>query len=95
MYAIIFDFDTDSLKKEYGADVHKAYDEICEELSILGFKWNPGGIYTNNSSNDSLSAVYIAIKKLSSINWFKNSVRYIQAFKIEDFSDFTAIVKNS
>ena len=27
------------------------------------------------------------------IEWFKNSVRDIRAFKVEDWSDFTAIVK--
>lgn len=95
MYAIIFDFEIDTLKKEYRTDFHKAYDEITEELSILGFKWSPGGIYINSTPKDSLSAVYMAIQKLSSINWFKNSISYIRAFKIEDFSDFTAIVKDS
>ena len=32
--------------------------------------------------------------KLSSIIWFKNSVRDIRVFKVEDWSDFTEIVKS-
>ena len=34
-----------------------------------------------------------AIDKLKHIDWFKKSVRDIRAFKIEDWSDFTEIVK--
>lgn len=31
---------------------------------------------------------------LSEIDWFKKSVRDIRAFKVEDWSDFTDIIKN-
>jgi len=40
-----------------------------------------------------LTLVYKAINKLSNIDWFKKSVRDIRAFKVEDWSDFTDIVK--
>ena len=42
---------------------------------------------------NSLTFVYKAIDKLKHIDWFKKSVRDIRAFKIEDWSDFTEIVK--
>ena len=42
---------------------------------------------------DNLTAVYKAINALSRIEWFKNSVRDIRAFKVEDWSDFTDVVK--
>lgn len=31
--------------------------------------------------------------KLKSIDWFKNSVRDIRAFKVEDWSNFTDFMK--
>ena len=34
-----------------------------------------------------------AIQALADIEWFANSVRDIRAFKIEDWSNFTRIVK--
>ncbi|MCQ2894161.1 virulence-associated protein D [Helicobacter pylori] len=34
------------------------------------------------------------MNKLSQIEWFKKSVRGIRAFKVENFSDFTEIVKS-
>ena len=37
--------------------------------------------------------LYNAIRALSSIEWFRNSVRDIRAFKVEDWSDFTESVK--
>jgi len=42
------------------------------------------------SSYDLFSAIF-ALKKTP---WFKSSVRDIRAFKVENWSDFTAIVKN-
>lgn len=38
--------------------------------------------------------MFKAINKLSKIDWFKKSVRDIRAFKVEDWSDFTEIVKS-
>ncbi|MBO6178424.1 MAG: virulence protein [Selenomonadaceae bacterium] len=95
MYAIAFDLKIDDLKKEYGEPYNKAYDEIRQELEILGFEWTQGSVYINGSEKDSLATVYKAINKLSRIDWFKNSVRDIRAFKVEDWSDFTEIVKES
>ena len=93
MYAIAFDMKIDDLKKEYGDPYNNAYDEIRQELEELGFDWTQGSLYISRDSNDSLTSVYRAINKLSKIGWFKNSVRDIRAFKVEDWSNFTEIVK--
>lgn len=95
MYAIAFDLKIDDLKKEYGEPYNRAYDEIRQELEALGFEWTQGSVYINNSSKDSLTTVYKAINKLSGIQWFKKSVWDIRAFKVEDWSDFTEIVKEN
>ena len=93
MYAIAFDFKIDDLKREYGEPYNRAYDEIRQELESLGFEWTQGSVYINNSEKDSLTTVYKAINKLSRINWFKQSVSEIRAFKVEEWSDFTEVVK--
>ena len=93
MYAIVFDLEIDDLRKEYGDPYNKAYDEIRQELESIGFEGTQGSVYISTSEKDSLTTVYKAINKLSSITWFKNSVRDIRAFKVEDWSDFTEIVK--
>lgn len=91
MYAIAFDLKTDDLKKTYGEPYNKAYDEIRQELELLGF-YLQCGIYINISQNNGLTSVYNAISRLSRIDWFRQSVRDIRAFKVEDWSDFTEII---
>lgn len=94
MYAIAFDLNIDTLKQEYGDLYNRAYDEIRKELETLGFEWTQGSIYINHSDKDSLTTVYKAINRLSHIKWFQQSVRDISAFKVEDWSDFTEVVKS-
>lgn len=94
MYAIAFDLKIDDLKKEYGEPYNKAYDEIRQELEILGFEWTQGSLYISINEKDTLTNVYKAINKLSNIKWFKNSVRDIRSFKVEDYSNFTDIIKD-
>ncbi len=93
MYAIAFDFKTDDLKKNYGEPYNGAYDEIRQELEALGFNWTQDNLYLSSDSTNSLTTVYKAINGLSQIDWFKKSVRNIRAFKVDDWSDFTEIVK--
>jgi len=95
MYAIAFDLKIDDLKKYYGEPYNGAYDEVRQELEKIGFEWTQGSVYMSNSNKDTLTKVYKAINSLSKIEWFKRSVRDIRAFKVEDWSDFTEIVKEN
>lgn len=92
MYAISFDFNSDELKKEYG-DTSKAYNEIEKELEKFDFVWLNGSVYVNYHGKNSLAYVYKVINRLSTLYWFKKSVRDITVFKIENLSNFTPIVK--
>ncbi|KNX48507.1 endoribonuclease VapD [Helicobacter pylori] len=90
MYALAFDLKIEILKKEYGRTLYnKAYDDLRQELELLGFENTQGSVYVNYSKENTLAQVYKAINKLSQIEWFKKSVRDIRAFKVEDFSGFT------
>lgn len=93
MFAIAFDLAIDELKKEYGEPYNNAYSEIQHELENLGFEWAQESMYINADKTNDLTAVYKAINRLSHIDWFKKSVRIIRAFKVDDWSDFTEIVK--
>ncbi|MDR1939572.1 MAG: virulence protein [Clostridiales bacterium] len=94
MYAIAFDLKIEDLKKHYGEPYNNAYNEIQTELEALGFSWIQGSVYINFNAENNLTAVYKAINALSKIEWFKMSVRDIRTFKVEDWSDFTDIVKS-
>lgn len=93
MFAIAFDLPIDELKKEYGEPYNNAYSEIQNELENLGFEWAQESMYINADKSNDLTAVYKAINRLSHIDWFKKSVRIIRVFKVDDWSDFTEIVK--
>jgi virulence-associated protein VapD len=93
MYAIAFDLEIAELKKHYGEPYNNAYFEIGKELKSVGFEWTQGSVYLSMDDKSNLTSVYKAINILSNIQWFKLSVRDIRAFKVEDWSDFTEIVK--
>jgi len=40
-----------------------------------------------------MANLFLAIQSLSARAWFPNSVRDIRAFRVEQWSDFTAVVK--
>ena len=55
----------------------------------------PWMLVVSKEDKDNLATVYRAINALTKLDWFKKSVRDIRAFKVEDWSDFTAIVRES
>jgi virulence-associated protein VapD len=81
------------LKINYGVPYNRAYFEIKVLMKKHRFEWIQGSTYLTQS--DDLGDVFKAIIALSKINWFKKSVRDIRGFKVENWSDFTEIVKNS
>ena len=62
-------------------------------MDDLGFVWAQGSLYICKSEENNLTHVYKVINKLSNIRWFKDSVRNISVFKVEDWSDFMDIVR--
>jgi virulence-associated protein VapD len=41
-----------------------------------------------------MANLYRAIEALKKIEWFRKSIRDIRAFRVEDWSDFTIVIKN-
>jgi len=86
MHAIVFDMLISDLKTHYGERYHRAYSEISKIMEDNGFEWIQGNTYVTEKS---LIAVTQAMNALNKIDWFRQSVRDIRAFKIVDWSDFT------
>jgi len=93
MFAISFDLVISDLKIHYGEPYNRAYFEIKVLLENHDFEWIQGSTYITKSED--LGTLYKAIAALSKTDWFKKSVRDIRGFKVENWSDFTLIVKNS
>jgi len=92
MFAISFDMLVADLKMHYGEPYTNAYFEISVVLENFGFYRAQGSVYlTQNNDLVNLTRAMIALKD---IEWFKNSVRDIRAFKVEDWSNFTEFMKD-
>ena len=91
MYAIAFDMRITDLVNNYGEPYNNAYYEIKQVLGEYDFVNLQGSVYL--TTNTSMANLYNAIQALSNIEWFRDSVRDIRAFKVEDWSDFTESVK--
>ena len=91
MFAIAFDMDIKELRSTYGEPYNNAYYEIKILLRNYDFYNTQGSVYLTDK--DDMANLFAAIYALKKIDWFKSSVRDIRAFKVENWSDFTDIVK--
>lgn len=91
MYAIAFDMIIDDLKDNYGKPYNNSYFEIKTILREFDFFSTHGSVYL--TKNNDMANLYRAINALKAKEWFRKSVRDIRVFRVEDWSDFTAIVK--
>lgn len=91
MFAIAFDMDIKELRNTYGEPYNNAYYEIKILLRKYDFYNTQGSVYLTDK--DDMANLFAAIYALKRISWFKLSVRDIRAFKVENWSDFTQIVK--
>jgi virulence-associated protein VapD len=91
MFAISFDMVIVDLKENYGEPYNNAYYEISAILENFGFYRAQGSVYL--TEKDDMVNLTRAMIKLKSVDWFKNSVRDIRAFKVEDWSNFTDFMK--
>ena len=91
MFAIAFDVDIKELRNSYGEPYNNAYYEIKIILRKYDFFNTQGSVYLTDK--DDMANLFAAIYALKKITWFKAAVRDIRAFKVENWSDFTQIVK--
>ncbi len=91
MFAISFDMVIVDLKNNYGEPYNNAYFEIGKVLRKYHYYNTQGSVYL--SENRDMSNLFRAMTALKNINWFKDSVRDIRAFRVEDWSNFTDFMK--
>ncbi len=69
----------------------QAYSDIRITLSGQGFDWVQGRLYV--SRDEDLAKLFSAVMALKALPWFPPSVRDIRAFRVEQWSDFTGLIK--
>lgn len=91
MYAVAFDLVVSDTEKHHPKGVSQAYADIGAALALHGFSRVQGSLYVTD--NEDMANLFMAIQHLKALTWFPNSVRDIRAFRIEQWSDFTSVVK--
>lgn len=92
MYAVAFDLVVADTQQNHPKGVAQAYSEIGAVLADYGFRRVQGSLYV--TEHEDMAKLFSAIQDLKSLAWFPKSVRDIRAFRIEQWSDFTSIVKS-
>jgi virulence-associated protein VapD len=91
MFAIAFDLVVADTEKHHPKGVSQAYTDIADTLDRFGFRRIQGSVYVTDTDN--MATLFEAIMALKALPWLPASVRDIRAFRIEQWSDFTQIVK--
>lgn len=91
MYAVAFDLVVADTEKHHPKGVTYAYTDIAAVLSKFDFRRIQGSLYVTDDEN--MAKLFLAIQELKKLHWFPLSVRDIRAFRIEQWSDFTPVVK--
>ena len=91
MFAIAFDLVVVDTEKHHPKGVSQAYTDIGNTLQRFGFRRIQGSVYVVD--NENLANLFEAIAALKALAWFPSSVRDIRAFRVEQWSDFTSVIK--
>ncbi|MFA7670479.1 MAG: virulence factor [Burkholderiaceae bacterium] len=92
MYAVAFDLVVADTQQNHPKGVAQAYSEIGAILADYGFHRVQGSLYV--IEHEDMAKLFSAIQHLKNLAWFPKSVRDIRAFRIEQWSDFTSVVKS-
>lgn len=91
MYAVAFDLVVADTEQHHPKGISQAYFDIGTVLGEHGFRRVQGSLYVTD--NEDMANLFLAIQALRGRPWFPKSVRDIRAFRIEQWSDFTPVVK--
>jgi virulence-associated protein VapD len=91
MFAVAFDLVVAETEKHHPKSVPQAYTDIGSTLAEFDFNRVQGSLYV--CENEDMANLFRAITKLKALHWFPDSVRDIRAFRVEQWSDFTSMIK--
>ena len=91
MFAMAFDLVVAETAQRHPKGVSQAYADIGGVLAGFGFERVQGSLYTTVSED--MANLFSAIMALKALPWLSGSVRDIPAFRVEQWSDFTGVVK--
>jgi virulence-associated protein VapD len=91
MFAIAIDMTLASLKEHHPRSSQQGYTDISVTLGRFGFRRIQWSVYA--APNEDLANLFRAIDALRALPWFGRSVKNIRAFRMEEGSDFTGVIR--
>ena len=91
--AIAFDLTVADTEKHHPKGASQAYADIATTLDRFGFSRVQGSVYV--CASEDMANLFQAITALKALPWFPSSVRDLRAFRVEQWSDFTPVVKQA
>ena len=92
MYAVAFDLVVADTEQNHPKGVSQAYADIAVILNEHGFRRVQGSLYVTD--NEDMAKLFVSMQALKALPWFSKSLRDIRAFRIEQWSDFTEVIKS-
>ena len=87
MFAVAFGPVVADTEQHHPKGVSQAYADIGSILMAHGFERAQGSLYIT------MAKLFLAVQALRTLEWFPMSVKDIRAFRMEQWSDFTPVVK--
>ena len=91
MFVLAYDMSVAEVEAHHPRGSRQAYADIKTTLGKYGFERVQGSVYV--AGTEDLASLFSAIDALRALEWFGPSVKNIRAFRMEQGSDFTPIVK--
>jgi virulence-associated protein VapD len=91
MFAIAFDLVVAEAEESHPKGSLQAYADMARALKGFGFERIQGSVYVTETED--MANLFSALLALRELPWFPASVRDIRAFRIEQWSDFTPLMK--
>jgi virulence-associated protein VapD len=91
MFAIAFDMVVADIREHHPKGISSAYTEIAKTLVLFGFDRIQGSVYLTREGD--LTNLFRAVDALRSVGWFRRCARDVRGFKVENWSDFTGLIR--
>lgn len=93
MFGLVFDLDTEAARRHHpSGQSARAYTDIRTTLEPFGFKRIQGNTYAANHEDH--GQLFLALTALKQLGWFGASLHNVRIFRMEQGTDFTAILQS-
>lgn len=91
MYAVAFDLTVADTEQYHPKAFRRRIQKLGAVLDEHGFRRVQGSLYVTDSED--MANLFLAMQALRALPWFPKSARDIRAFRVEQWSDFTPVIK--